>query len=305
MKVLVLISIPALLLAQAESRTSTYRGANGEAVVMPQPPKVKVEEKVLREDASGRVVERVVRPFDSEGRPLPIEKTVIEESKGADGGSVVRTTVYRADISGHLKLTQRETLQVSGSKDYTQEQRIVERPDLNGGLAVAEKSQAVTQSNGSDSKRDMVVFRPALSGRFETAYREVSQSRTVGGRTEVQTDKYEAASTGNMTLTGQETSSTTRQPDGTMVQEVTVYGLAAPGRVAQPGKPQLREQRVVETKPVAGGTVETVSIRRPSVTDQKLPAGYTKVAETVCAGCKLSGGPDTSASQAQTASPKN
>ncbi len=307
MRLLLLAACAALLSGQTQTRTTSYRGANGETVALPE-PKVKVEEKVLRDDSGGRLVERIVRPFDIDGRPLAPEKTVIEEVKGADGSISVKTSVYKGDVSGNLRLAEREIRAVSGSKELTNEVRTVERPDVNGGFAVAERSQTVIRSSDSASDRDTVVYRPALSGKFEAAYREVSQTTRRDGRTEERTAKYESASTGRMELTGQETSATTKLPDGTEVKEITIYGIAAPGRAAQPGTPQLREQRVVETRPAPGGTVETVSIRRPSADDQKLPSGYTKVSETVCVGCTLavaSGAQSTSASPAQTASPKN
>ena len=65
------------------------------------------EERVLRDDSQGKVVERVIRKYDATGNPgLPI-KVRIEEKKNADGSTTVQSSAYESDINGNLQLFER------------------------------------------------------------------------------------------------------------------------------------------------------------------------------------------------------
>src|SRR5579864_6193996 len=66
--------------------TETVQSINGRTV-----PLERVEDRVVRDDASGRVTERIIRRYDLTGNPLAPEKVVIEEDKGPNGSSTVRT----------------------------------------------------------------------------------------------------------------------------------------------------------------------------------------------------------------------
>src|SRR5260370_32183389 len=81
--------------ASGSTTTERLQSINGRMV-----PWERVEERVLRDDASGRVVERWVRHYDQTGNPTPPEKSLIEETKRSDGGSTVRTTTWRGDVNG-------------------------------------------------------------------------------------------------------------------------------------------------------------------------------------------------------------
>src|SRR5271154_6892822 len=77
--------------------TVTRQSINGRMV-----PVEKVEVNILKDDASGRIVERIVRRFDPNGNPAPPEKETIEEQKSPNGSSTIQTSTYRGDINGNL-----------------------------------------------------------------------------------------------------------------------------------------------------------------------------------------------------------
>ena len=56
----------------------TTQSINGRTVPMEQ-----VEERVLRNDASGKVTERIIRRYDPQGNALPPARETIEEEKAA------------------------------------------------------------------------------------------------------------------------------------------------------------------------------------------------------------------------------
>jgi len=92
--------------------------------------------------------------------------------------------------------------------------------------------------------------------------------------------EYRNAQSGKMELSGQRVKVDIPNPDGSTTSEVTIYGAVAQGRAAD-GKLKLREQQLITTKPGPGNTqVESISIRRPDLSDSKLGA-YQKVGEKI------------------------
>jgi len=75
--------------------TEKMQSINGRMV-----PLERVEEKVLRDDASGRLVERVIRRYDPQGNALPPTKETVDEQKKPDGSTTTQTTTYRAISAG-------------------------------------------------------------------------------------------------------------------------------------------------------------------------------------------------------------
>src|SRR5712692_2946043 len=76
------------------SRTERTQSINGAKVPLEQS-----EEKVLRDDANGKVTERVVRKYDQTGRLTSTERVLAEERKAAAGGSHVEETTWRSDVN--------------------------------------------------------------------------------------------------------------------------------------------------------------------------------------------------------------
>src|SRR5437763_404708 len=119
-------------------RTERLQSINGRLV-----PLERIEERTIREDSSGRVLERTVHRFDPDGHPSPHEKSLREEQKGAGGVSSVRTTTYRADINGNLQLAERSATETHKTGPTETAETLIERPAINGSLELAEKSSLV------------------------------------------------------------------------------------------------------------------------------------------------------------------
>src|SRR5258708_27979582 len=79
------------------TRTETTQSINGAKVPLEQS-----EEKVLRDNASGKVTERVVRKYDQTGRLTSTDRVLIEEQKPAGGGSHVDETTWRSAVHANM-----------------------------------------------------------------------------------------------------------------------------------------------------------------------------------------------------------
>src|ERR1700675_236659 len=78
------------------THTEITQSVNGRKVPLEQ-----TEQHVVRQDASGSVIETTVLKFDSDGHLASTVKTVTEEQKRANGSSKQSTT-YRSDINGRM-----------------------------------------------------------------------------------------------------------------------------------------------------------------------------------------------------------
>jgi hypothetical protein len=264
----------------SSANVRTTQSMNGRAV-----PAESVEEKVVSDGPDGKVVERLVKVYDENGRAVSTEKQVITERK-RDGGSEVSTAIYRSDLNGRLALAERAQTVTSGSGAQTTSQTLVERVSLNGGLEPVERQQTTTQKMGERTDSDTVIYRKDSNGSFSTAAREVVSITQSGATTTQNVSQYNTAATGQMELTGQRVVTTTARPDGSQLQVVDVYGMTAPGRAVNGYSegPKLREQQIIEKNVSSGGGfVETYSIRRPSLDNGAL-GNPVKISETVCTG---------------------
>ena len=94
---------PAVVQSKSDGRsesTEVLQSINGRMV-----PIQRVQERILRDDSSGRVVERIIREFDQTGSPSAPSKEIIEEQKRPDGSSTRKVSYYRGDINGNMQLT--------------------------------------------------------------------------------------------------------------------------------------------------------------------------------------------------------
>lgn len=259
----------------------TTQSANGRQV-----PAESIEEKVISDGPGGKVVERVVKVFDENGRPVSSEKQVITERKLEAGGSEVSTAVYRSDLNGRSALAERSHTVSAKSGDQITLQTTVERATLSGSFEPFERHQSVTQTSGGRTDSDTTIFRKDANGSYQIAAREMVSTETSGGTTTQNVTQYNSAATGQMEVTGQKVVTTTARPDGSLTQVVDVYGMTSPGRAINgySGGPKLREQQIIEkqTNP-SGGFVETYTIRRPNLESGAL-GPPVKISETVCTG---------------------
>ena len=249
-------------------------------------PTENVEQRVISEDANGKVIERVVRGYDQNGNPMPPRKIQIEERRLWDGSTRTITTVYRGDLNGRMTLSERnsqESREQDGSSTISSQ---TERPSINGGLEVVEKSSATAVKTQTGLQETRVIYRPGSSGRFQIAAQTVTERTEHNGQTTETVNQYNNAATGQMQLALQTVTQISKDPDGSETRQVSIYGVNAPGRPIT-GQAELREQQLIERRAGAGNTVvESFSIRRPGANAGTL-GDYQKISERVCSGCTL------------------
>lgn len=264
------------------SRTEYAPGINGQLA-----PRETVQEKVIREDANGKVIERQVRRYDATGNPGPPEKTVIEERKAADGSMLTTATVYRGDLNGNLQVSERSVSRSVTQGNSTNTETTVERAGIEGSLRVAEKVSSVVLRPSKDVEQQTVtLLRLDASGNFYEAVREVSDKQMAGkGETRENRAQYVGG-----VLAEQSVARTVTAPNGATTVTVDVYSPQAPGMSADPsGRLALKEQQVISSEPGPGGKVtQTVVSRKPSVSDANRLGPAQVLSQSVCSGdCKM------------------
>jgi hypothetical protein len=262
----------------SSDRVETVRSVNGRNV-----PVESVEDKVVSESGDVRVVERLVKRYDANGRPGPPEKILIEERKNADGSVNTSTSVMRADVNGRYALAERSVTDSRKSGDTTNSNTVVERPTLNGGLEVVERKELTKRESADGSmSQNSTLMRRDTNGRFEEAAKQVVEKTVANGRTVENVATYESGA-GGMQLVRQTVS---KEMAGSNQKEVDVFEPALAGRVGNT-QPQLREQRLIEKTTTPNGAVESISIRRPLDSDPSRLGNARKVEEIICTGkCK-------------------
>ena len=260
-------------------RTELLQSINGRLV-----PVERVEEKVLRDDAGGRVVERVVRKFDANGNPGLAEKTLIEETKSASG-STVRATTFRSDINGRFEPAERSLTQSAKSGVSVATDTVIERPNLNGGFQTVEKRSTVAQERPDGRVENTTVYRPDGGGRFVEARRESREETKKGDQVSVNAATYEPDVQGRLALRSQVAERSVKNADGSTSVERNLYRVEVPGVAGNTGAaPRLIEQQLIDRKAADGGVVESLSVRRPSASNPGALGAPEKIAETVCKG---------------------
>ena len=247
-------------------------------------PLESVEERVIEEGPSGRVVERIIQRHGQSG-PGQTEKVRIEERAQPGGGKVVSQTVYRTDINGRFALEERSTTETTVAGDVTNHFTVVERPDLRGSMAAVERLRAVERKRDDGYTRDVSTFRVDASGNFAEQERRRTEL-SVKGDQETETTTVYNALRGSLELASQTVANTRKRSDGSERREVSIYGTSAMGRsVVGSAEPVLRERRLVERTPgPSGSMLERVSVSHGSLADAKRMEPYRVVSEVVCTG---------------------
>ncbi len=263
--------------------TETRQSINGQSV-----PTERVEERVLRDDASGKVVERIIRDYDPEGNPMPAVKETIEEQKHADGSSSTQSTTSRGDVNGNMQVIERTTTESHTSGSSETSQTVVERPTADG-LRTVEKREEVTAKQPGGYQSETTIYRADGNGGFQTAVRETTQHTEQGSEASDSSAEYDMGPTGQLQLHSQTVTKTVTRPDGSKDAVVDIYGRAVPGTVdANDSALKLYEQQTIETAPGPNNTVvQTLSVRRPTVSDPGILGPSRQLSQTVCQGdCK-------------------
>jgi hypothetical protein len=304
MRKVLIFWVPALLVAQSTSTTYTrdvngnrqeisptdrsngdkterYQTLNGRRAPIDQ-----ASEKVLKDDASGKVIEKTIQRYDGTGRVSQTIKVLVEETKLPDGGSTVRETSSQSDLNGRFVQTERKTTETRVSGQTTTTNTTLDKPNVNGGYQTVEKRSAVTTGPQSNQTTTETVDRADTSGRFQTVGRtETAKKATTTGSTENSATYEMDPATGRMVLAGQKVINTTKRSGGGEEIETTIYGRNTAGNVSDAGKVALKEQQVVAKKVNPDGTVvETLTVRRPGISDPNVLGPARQVSETICTG---------------------
>jgi hypothetical protein len=272
---------PSVSNSASGERTERFQSINGRQVPLEQ-----VTERVIREDANGKVTERTVRKFDSNGQPVATERAMIEESKLAGGGSTVRQTTYRSDVNGSLREAERKTIETRVSGSTTTASTVVDRPSLSGSFETAEKRSAVTEGPAENQRTTESVYERDVSGGFQERLRTVKTSSKANETVKETTANYEPGMNGQLRLASQSESTSNKQPDGTEVIQTNLFTQTVAGKLQDGNAPmRVQEQQIVERRASPNGSVvETLSVRRPSVSDPNRLGALQKISETVCKG---------------------
>jgi hypothetical protein len=248
-------------------------------------PQERVEEHVLRDDASGRVVERLIHRYDAAGNPLPPVKETVEEQKRPDGGSSVQTTRYRGDINGGMQLEEKSIVNITKSGSSETINTEVQRQGVNGSLATVQKQDTVRVRDGKNYQEDSTTYRPDGNGGFGVAIRQTTQHTEQGGQARDNSVEYEPGPDGQLQLHSQTVAETVTRSDGSKESLVNLFGRNVPGTVEPDGKLKLYEQQTIDRRPGAGNSViETLSVRRPSISDPTTLGPSRQISETICKG---------------------
>jgi hypothetical protein len=264
----------------ASETTERAQSINGRMV-----PVERVEEHVVRDDASGRVVERLIRQYDPQGNPTAPMKETIEEQKRSDGSSTIQTTRYQGDINGDTRVIQKSITNIRKSGSTENIDTELQRPGVYGSLETVQKKETVRMNDGKNYREEATTYRKDGNGGFGVAIRQTTDHIEQGSESKDNTAEYELGSDGQLQLHSQTVASTTTRPDGGKDSVVNLFGRNVPGTVDPDGKLKLYEQQVIEQKTGPGNSVvETVSVRRPTVSDPNTLGPSRQISETVCKG---------------------
>jgi hypothetical protein len=265
----------------AGERTQRFQSINGRQVPVEQ-----VTERVVSEDANGKVTERIVQKFDPTGRTALTERVMIEEHKLPGGGSTVREITYRDDMNGGLRESERKTTETRVSGSTTTSSTAIDRPGMNGSFETVEKRSAITDGPADNQHTTESIYSRDVSGGFQETVRLVKTDSKVNDTAKETTASYEKGLNGQLQLTSQSESTSVKQPDGTEVVQTNLFAQTVAGNVQDSsGSLRVKEQQIVQRRANPDGSVvETVSVRRPSVSDPNRLGDLQKVSETLCQG---------------------
>ena len=171
-------------------RVETSRSINGRMV-----PIQSEEDKVVRSDSQGKVVDRMIRKYDAQGNPGPPTKVHIEEIKNSDGSTTVKSVAYEADINGNMVVSERSTTQIRKGAT-TETSTTVERATLNGSLEPVERQMSVERPSGGGAEVQSTTYRRDVSGNFTPFTQEVKQIKKSGNEETTDAARYELGRTG-------------------------------------------------------------------------------------------------------------
>lgn len=262
--------------------TELSRSINGRIV-----PLETTEERVIRDDANGKVVERLIQRYDQTGNRMSPTKEVIEEKKLPGGGLSISRAVYTGDVNGRLQLQERSSTQTQIAGNTESSETVVERSDINGGLAPVSRKSTEKTKSGENYQETSTTYLASQNGSFTPA-KKVSKSVTkTNGQSTENAAEYEIGPEGELKLHTQIVQSTVKRPDGSEDVQVNIYGQEVPGITGsiESSKLHLFEQQHIERRKTSADTVvETLEVQRPSLADPNLLGPPQQLSQTVCKG---------------------
>ncbi len=264
-----------LITSDNSGRTERMQSINGRTI-----PLEKVVERVLRDDASGRVVERTIQRFDPNGNPTPPERILIEQR-----GSTTSTTRSQEDINANYRVIERSVTETHKSGSVESLETAIQRPTINDSMETVEK-QAVTKTSAPGGfEQDVVTYRLGANGFYEAARRVTNRQQQAAG-THEDTAEYEVGPSGRLVLHSRTLINIARQPDGSETEVRDIFGQFVPGSVGTEGSSlKLKERDTTKRREAADGSVhETLFVQRPTLADPGVLGPNKAVSETVCRG---------------------
>lgn len=258
-------------------KIETTRTVSGHTV-----PVVTTEDKVVRQDGSNKIVDRVIRKYDQDGNPGPPETVRIEERKNADGTTTILATSFRSDLNGNQQMLERATTQVRKGT-VTEANTSIERATVNGTLELAEKRSVIEKPAGSGTETQSTVFRRDTNGGFYAAAQEVTKKQKSGSQENLDTARYEVGQDGKLELAERRMGKTTTKPDGSQVVEVNVYSkmTASNAGDSDASTPRLQQQIVTERVKGPNDTiVETTNVRARLPNDPSRFGAFEQIQRT-------------------------
>ncbi|MEP7355377.1 MAG: hypothetical protein ABI824_19270 [Acidobacteriota bacterium] len=271
----------------AEVRTTADGHSEKTIIINGRPmPLEQSDEKLVRQDASGKVVERTVRTYGPTGQLIGTDRFVIEEM-GKPGASSVKQTTYRLDINGHSQEVERRVTETRTQGQSTNVETIVQQPGLSGSFTTTERRNKVTSGTPDNLQTTESVYLPAGPGGLHETERVISTTAVKGSQTTSNTAKYEFSTTGSGSMQMREQTVTvgTRQPNGSEVVETSVYGPIMGKAESSSSQPSLREAQRTDRQVAADGSVtERTTVRRADLSNIGRLGAEQNLSETICKG---------------------
>jgi len=171
----------------SSTSTEIMQSVNGRSA-----PLERREENVLRDDASGRLVETLVRTYDQAGNPTQPTKQVLEERKQPDGSSTTQVATYRADLNGKMQLIQKSVTEMRKSGSSETSETVLQRPGVNGSLETVEKQSTVkSNQTGANYQKETSTYERDGNGNFALAVKQVIDHSQDGGVATENAARYE------------------------------------------------------------------------------------------------------------------
>jgi hypothetical protein len=261
-------------------RVETTRSINGRVV-----PLESSEDRLIRQDANSRVIERVVRRHDATGNAGAADLVRIEERKNPDGSTTMQAVTYRADLNGNKQPVERVTTETRKRGLTTESATTVERGS-GGGLQLFEKTQLVERESGRGAQSESTTYRRDVNGNLFTAAKEVKVVDRSGGTEKSDTARYEPGTTGSMELKERTIGRIRTNSDGSQVEEVDVYArqmATNAGDADASASPRL-QQRIVKQRSAPGPgnvVVEKTSVQARLPNDPARLGNYEEITKVI------------------------